>query len=119
MTSTAVALTDRMNALKSRASKQQGEIWSPQVGETLVGVIAGSETVSHPLYGAQLQMLVRNEYGSITKVWMSRFLQDNLKSQKAELGDLVALTFHGKRKNARGNDYNAYTVIIEKEAVHG
>jgi hypothetical protein len=119
MTSTAVAtLTDRMAALRNRAS-QQAEVWQPTTGDILIGTIAGSETVSHPLYGAQLQMLVRNEYGSITKVWMSRFLQDNLKSQKAELGDLVALTFHGKRKNARGNDYNAYTVIIEKEAVHG
>jgi hypothetical protein len=116
---TLTTLSDKMNALRNRASQQQGEIWSPQIGETLVGIISGSETVSHPLYGDQYQMLVRNENGSITKVWMSRFLQDNLKSQKAELGDLVALTFHGKRKNARGNDYNAYTVIIEKEAVHG
>jgi hypothetical protein len=64
-------------------------------------------------------MLVRNENGAILKVWLSRYLRDNLRSQHAEQNDLVALTFHGKRKNARGNDYNAYTVIIEKEAVHG
>ena len=114
MNNTPATLNDRMNALKNRATQQQGEIWQPVAGETLVGVIAGSETVTHPLYGDQHQMLVRDEYGAITKVWLSKYLRDNLRSQHAEQGDLIALTFGGKRKNAQGREFNAYTVVIEK-----
>ena len=54
---TPTTLNDRMNALKNRATQQQGEIWQPQAGETLVGVIAGSEAVAHPLYGNQVKDL--------------------------------------------------------------
>lgn len=119
MTNTSlVTLADRMNALKNRATQQQGEIWSPQVGETLVGVIVGSETVSHPLYGDQYQMLVRNENGAILKVWLSKYLRDNLRSQHAEQNDLIALTFGGKKRNAQGKEFNSYSLIVEKEAIH-
>ena len=114
MNNTPATLNDRMNALKNRATQQQGEIWQPVAGETLVGVIAGSETVAHPLYGNQYQMLIRDEHDSIVKVWLSKYLQDNMRAQRAELGDLIALTFGGKKKNAQGREFNAYTVVIEK-----
>lgn len=107
-------LNDRITALKKRATQQQGEIWQPQAGDVLVGAIAGSETVTHPLYGDQFQMLVRDENGEIVKVWLSKYLRDNLRSQRAEQNDLIALTFHGKKKNAQGREFNSYTVFIEK-----
>jgi hypothetical protein len=114
MNNTLATLNDRMNALKNRATQQQGEIWQPVAGETLVGVIAGSENVTHPLYGNQHQMLIRDEHGAIVKVWLSKYLQDNMRAQRAELGDLIALTFGGKKKNAQGREFNSYTVVIEK-----
>ena len=102
MNNTPTTLNDRMNALKNRATGQAGEIWQPVAGETLVGVIAGSEAVAHPLYGNQYQMLIHDEHGAIVKVWLSKYLQDNMRAQRAEVGDLIALTFGGKKKELTG-----------------
>jgi hypothetical protein len=107
-------LNDRMTALKQRASNQIAEVWQLQPGETLVGVILGSEAVAHPLYGNQWQMTVQNDVGAIVKVWLSKFLQDNLRAQHAEPNDLILLTYGGKRKNAQGREFNAYQLDVEK-----
>lgn len=105
---------NRMAALKQRATQQQGEVWQPVAGDTLVGMIIGSETTHHPLYGQQRLMLVQNEGGAIVKVWLSKWLVDNLKAQDAQQHDLIALTFGGKHKNAQGREYNAYNLIVDK-----
>jgi hypothetical protein len=107
----------RMAALKQRATQQQGEVWQPSAGDTLFGIIAGSETTHHPIYGQQRLMLVQDENGGIVKVWMSKWLTDNLKAQDAQLNDLIALTFGGKHKTAQGREYNAYTLIVDKSEV--
>ncbi len=85
-----------------RRPEQQGEVWQPSAGDTLVGVIAGSETTHHPIYGQQRLMLVKSEGGAMVKVWMSKWLTDNLKAQDAQLNDLIAITFGGKHKTAQG-----------------
>jgi hypothetical protein len=84
---TQLATLDRMNALKQKAANQSGDVWSPCAGETLVGIISGSESTQHPIYGLQRLMLVQNECGAIVKVWMSKWLADNLKAQDAQLND--------------------------------
>jgi hypothetical protein len=50
----------------------------------------------------------------VTKVYLNRWLLDNLKSKDAQQGDLVALTFNGKKRTASGKEFNAYQLIIEK-----
>lgn len=107
-------MNDRMTALKNRAVQQIGEVWNPTTGETLVGVLVGSEAVAHPLYGNQWQMLVQTVDGAIVKVWLSRYLQDNLRAQHSAPNDLIALTFGGKKLNAAGREYNAYNLIVDK-----
>ena len=107
-------LNDRMAQLKQRATQQQGEVWQPLAGDTLVGAIVGSEQTHHPLHGQQRLMLVQDEQGKIFKVWMSKWLTDNLKAKDAQLNDLIALTFGGKHRTSTGREYNAYTLIVEK-----
>lgn len=110
-----VTMSDsKMAALKQRATQQQGEIWQPVAGDTLFGMIVGSETTHHPIYGQQRLMLVQSENGTLIKVWLSKWLVDNLKAQDAQQNDLIALTFGGKHKTAQGREYNAYTLIVEK-----
>lgn len=116
-TNAVMASDSRMAALKQRATQQQGEVWQPVAGDTLIGIILGSEAVAHPLYGNQWQMTVQNENGAIVKVWLSRYLQDNLRAQHAEPNDLIALTFGGKKLNAAGREYNAYSLIVDKGEV--
>lgn len=65
---------NRMAALKQRATQQQGEVWQPSAGDTLFGMIAGSEATHHPIYGQQRLMLVQSDSGAIVKVWMSKSL---------------------------------------------
>lgn len=114
MTTEIANLNDRMTALKNRATQHQGEIWQPQAGDVLIGIILGSEPVVHALYGNQWQMSVRDENGQIVKVWLSRYLQDNLRSQNAQPNDLIALTYGGKQRTSTGREYNAYNLIVEK-----
>jgi hypothetical protein len=116
-TNAVMASDSRMAALKQRANQQQGEVWQPVAGDTLFGIIAGSETTHHPIYGQQRLMLVQSDNGGIVKVWMSKWLTDNLKAQDAQLNDLIALTFGGKHKTAQGREYNAYTLIVDKSEV--
>jgi hypothetical protein len=106
---------NRMSALKQRATQQQGEVWQPSAGDTLIGMIIGSETTHHPLYGQQRLMLIQNENGAVVKVWLSKWLVDNLKAQDAQQNDLIALTYGGKQKNAQGREYNVYNLIVDKE----
>lgn len=114
-TNAVMASDSRMSALKQRANQQQGEVWQPSAGDTLIGMIIGSETTHHPLYGQQRLMLIQNENGAVVKVWLSKWLVDNLKAQDAQQNDLIALTYGGKQKNAQGREYNVYNLIVDKE----
>jgi hypothetical protein len=116
MTSTTVAtLNDRMAALEQRTAQQRhSEVWTPEVGDVLVGLIIGSEVVIHPMYGNQFQLHVRNRDGVIVRIWLSRFLQDGLRAQNAQPDDLIAIAFHGKKRNSQGREYNSYQLTVEK-----
>lgn len=110
-------LNDRIAALKQRATNSSGEVWQPAAGDTLVGAIVGSETTHHPIYGQQRLMLVQNEQGAIVKVWLSKWLVDNLRAQDAQQHDLIALTFGGKQRTSTGREYNAYSLVVDKSEV--
>lgn len=108
-------LNDRMNALKQRATQNTtAEIWQPLAGDTLIGVLIGSETTQHPIYGQQRLMLVQKENGEVVKVWLSKWLIENLRAQDAQQHDLIALTFGGKHRTSNGREYNAYNLIVDK-----
>lgn len=109
-----MSANERMAALKQRATQQQGEVWQPVAGDTLIGMIIGSETTHHPIYGQQRLMLVQSEGGAIIKVWLSKWLVDNLKAQDAQQNDLIALTYGGKHRTSNGREYNAYSLIVDK-----
>ena len=105
---------ERIAALRKRAENSVGQIWQPIAGDVLVGSIVGSETTTHPIYGQQRLMLIQTEFGAIFKVWLSRWLVENLRAQDAQQHDLIALTFNGKHKTANGKEYNSYTLVVEK-----
>lgn len=108
--------SDRLNALKERA-KQTTEIknWQPVAGETLAGVIIGSSSFNHPLYGQQKTMLLQDDSGAVTSVILTNYLMTGLKNQNAERGDLCAVTFHGQDINPKTKHrFNKYSVLIDK-----
>ena len=52
-----------------------------------------------------------------TSAGLNAWLRQNLKAQSLALGDLVAITYHGKKTTRTGTEYNAYGVIVDKGAV--
>ncbi|MGZ8930280.1 MAG: hypothetical protein ACXW0O_04770 [Methylosarcina sp.] len=106
------ALPDRLAALRAKAA-QTGEVWQPQPGECLVGVMIGWQKAVGT-YGENYQILIQDETGTVTAAWLTPWLKENLKAQEAEQGDLVAITFLGKKQAPSGRAYNAYSIAVDK-----
>ena len=105
-------MANRIAALKQQV-ETAGEIWQPAPGDSLVGVFIGHQKVAD-LYGENYQILIQYETNAVMVVWVNQWLSNNLNTQKAELGDLIALKFLGQKKSAAGRSYNAYNLIISK-----
>ena len=104
----------RMEALRHRVKQESVEVWQPEPGDTLCGVYTGHQQIEHPRYGAQWQLFLKDESGNTYAVWMNQWLRHNLKAQNLELGDIVAISFIGKKRTAGGTEYNAYSLALDK-----
>ena len=107
-----VSLNDRIAALKQR-STLASETWQPEPGESLIGELIGSQKASG-IYGENIQILIKDETGHVTAAWLTAWLKDNLRAQGADKGDLVAITFLGKKMSPAGRPYNAYSLVVDK-----
>ena len=66
------------------------------------------------MYVANYQILIQNETRQVKAAWLTQWLKDNLKVQGAEASGLIALTFIGKKQSPLGQNYNAYSLIVDK-----
>jgi len=114
-TALATNLQDRFKALRAQAATAP-ETWEPVAGECLIGVLVGSQKAAGA-YGENYQMLIQDESGAVIAAWLTQWLKDNLRAQGADKGDLIALTFLGKKQSPAGRTYNAYSLIVDKVAV--
>ena len=93
--------------------------WQPVDGETLVGQIVGTRQETG-IYGKNRQALVKDANGTVIAVWVTRRLGKKLNNQCACKGDLITLTFVGKKPSpgghfyTQGGSYNEYELIVEK-----
>jgi hypothetical protein len=104
-------MADRFAALRAAAAHAV-ETWHPAEGECLLGELIGHQRASG-VYGENTQILVKDESGNITAAWFTQWLKENLRAQGAEQGDLIALTFLGKKTSPAGRIYNGYSLIVE------
>lgn len=105
-------INDRLARLKRQAA-QTGEVWQPQPNDCLAGVLIGW-TKAVGAYGEGYQILIQDEGGAVTAAWLTAWLKDNLRAQGADRGDLVAITFLGKKLSPAGKPYNAYSLLVDK-----
>lgn len=105
-------LNDRLAALRQKAH-QAIELWQPEPNDSLIGVLVGYQKAVG-VYGENVQILVKDESGAITAAWLTQWLKENLRAQGAEQGDLIALTFLGRKQSPAGRVYNAYSLIVDK-----
>jgi hypothetical protein len=107
-----ITLSERIAQFKQKAVHTV-EIWQPEPGESLVGVLIGHQKAVGA-YGESYQILVQDETDNVTAAWLTTWLRENLKAQGANKGDLMALTFLGKKQSPSGRNYNAYSLIVDK-----
>jgi hypothetical protein len=105
-------INDRLAKLRQQAA-QTGEIWQPQPGDCLAGVMIGW-TKAVDTYGENYQILIQDENDTVTATWLTAWLKENLRAQGADRGDLVAITFLGKKLSPAGRPYNAYSLVVDK-----
>ena len=93
--------------------------WKLVDGETLVGHIVGTRHVIG-INGKNLQALVKDANGTVIAVWVTKRLGKKFKNQCAGKGDLITLTFVGKKPSpgghyyTQGRPYNDYKLTVEK-----
>jgi len=105
-------INDRLAKLRQQAA-QTGEVWQPQPGDCLAGVMIGW-TKAVGVYGENYQILIQDENGTVTATWLTAWLKDNLRAQGADRGDSVAITFLGKKLSPAGRPYNSYSLAVDK-----
>ena len=93
--------------------------WKLVDGETLVGQIVGTRQETG-IYGKNRQALVKDANGTVIAVWVTKRLGKKFKNQCAGKGDLITLTFVGKKPSpgghfyTKGGSYNEYELTVEK-----
>jgi hypothetical protein len=92
------------------------ETWRYEPGESLIGVITSSQRAVG-IYGENFQLLIKDEDGRVTAAWLTPWLRDNLRVQGADIGDLVAITFLGKKQSPTGRTCNSYSIAVDKTGI--
>jgi len=104
-------ISDRILALRSKA-EQSVQLWDAADGTTIAGVLFSKREVATQ-YGQQTQFILKDESGNLICYWLSKFIEQQMRAQGANYGDLVAITSHGKQRTAQGKEYNAFSVLVD------
>ena len=102
--------------LQKMMSRPQVETWKPEPGEQLAGVIVGSRMSLNPFGQSQQQAIVQTPEGRTVAVWLSAWMLAQFQDKRAEKGDLVVISYLGKKQSNRGTTYGQYSIEIEKVA---
>ena len=59
-------------------------------------------------------MLISTDEDKIVAVWLNVWLERQLKTYNAEVGDTVAIWYGGQTRSASGKNFNKYEVAVQK-----
>ena len=103
---------ERLARLREKARlSAEIETWRPEPGDVLEGALIGSRQETGP-FGPQHQALVQTPGGAVVAVWLTPWLLERLRSEEAEIGSLISITFHGQAQSQAGKRYNRMTVVV-------
>ena len=86
--------------------------WNFERDGNLMGTIVDFNGIMHPLYGEQQTVIVRlAETGELASAFLSGWLQEGMRRQNAQEGDLILIQFLGKQPGER---FNRFHLEIEK-----
>jgi hypothetical protein len=92
---------------------QSAKIWYPESGDCLIGQLIGIKKASG-IYGETHQILVQTKDGTIEAAWLTAWLEENMQAQNAAAGDLIALTYLGKKQSPSGRIRNSYSLLVNR-----
>ena len=107
-------------AQAKKAIPRASNVWSPQAGDAIAGVIlkkrtnkgrVDPETKERSTYSS---LTLATDSGEEVVVNCGYLLEQELKEQGAEVGDSVAIIYDGQGKTASGNKIHSYRVALEK-----
>ncbi len=107
-----MTINDRIVALKQKAA-QEVALWDAASGTTIAGILFSKRQVQTQ-YGNQEQFILKDEHGALIAYWLQKYIEQQLRSNGAHYGDLVAITSHGKQQTNTGKEYNAFSVLVDR-----
>jgi hypothetical protein len=111
---------DKFARLKAIASGQNPEtaatqdikFWSFEKDGNILGTITEFNSFVHPQYGEQHTVIVRlADSNELVSAFLTGWLQEGMRRQRAEVGDLILIQFLGKHPGER---FNRFHLEIEK-----
>lgn len=108
-------MNTRTNALREKAVNRHQLIWKPKKhGETIAGEFVELGTDSHPLYGSQFYLAIKES--DHQRVILPSYLYYRLRDESLAIGDLIALTYEGKCKISGLSQIESFSYILDKGA---
>ncbi|MGZ8152361.1 MAG: hypothetical protein ACXW0Q_05760 [Methylovulum sp.] len=102
---------DRIAAMIQRVSAPI-ELWSPAVGDILVGELFDKQIVKTQ-FGDQIQFIVRTQHGQLISYWLNKYIEQQLQAGGATYGSIAAITYQGKAETSTGKPYHRYNVLVD------
>jgi len=106
-------MQSRYEDIKKKQPHPPYELWQPSINDILIGEIVETIEDVSTKYGLQNQLIVKNEDGALIRTWLTEWLLNELRNRRAEIGDLIALTYLGKGTARGGRYFNRYSLIID------
>jgi len=93
-------------------NNNQARNWSYEKDGNVMGTITGFNSFEHPQFGEQHTVIVRlADTNELVSAFLNGWLQEGMRRQNAQVGDLILIQFLGKQLGER---FNRFHLEIEK-----
>ncbi|MFI3217720.1 MAG: hypothetical protein QX189_01185 [Methylococcales bacterium] len=93
-------------------NNNQARNWNYEKDGNVMGTITGFDSFEHPQFGEQHTVIVRlADTNELVSAFLSGWLQEGMRRQNAQVGDLILIQFLGKQAGER---FNRFNLEIEK-----
>jgi hypothetical protein len=93
-------------------NNNQARNWSYEKDGNVMGTITGFDSFEHPQFGEQHTVIVRlADTNELVSAFLNGWLQEGMRRQNAQVGDLILIQFLGKQPGER---FNRFHLEIQK-----
>ena len=86
--------------------------WDFKADGNILGTITGFDSFEHPQFGEQHTVIVRlADTNELVSAFLNGWLQEGMRRQNAQVGDLILIQFLGKQPGER---FNRFHLEIQK-----